>query len=627
MDGYAGTILTVNLSDGRVTKEPLREDLVEDYIGGEPLGTRLLWERFKPGTDALSPESPLIISTTPFTGTQFPPGGRLFANYKSPLTGFWGQNGMGGGFAPALKRAGYDVLIVEGKAEKPVYIFIDNDKVEIRDASQLWGKLCGETDELLRDEIGDRRIEIVRIGPAGENLNRLSCIMSGYNHAFGSGGNGAVAGSKNLKAIAVRGRGDVSVHDRAGFSEIARTAYKVARERASGTIGKYQIHVLNAAVAMTNGIPSHHWQQAYWDKGDVFYGDNILEKLYTGEDTFCPGCPIRAGKVLSPKSGPYAGHKLDVKIGADWSWGYQLMTDDLDTLCEIWYQCAQNGIDINSAGEWAGWLAECQERGILTTKDCGGLEVRFGDAESALSMLHAIVKREGFGDVLAEGPKIAAERVGKGTEKYVMHGKGQPLASEEFRALPSMLLGTAVEERGGNGHRCWTHHIFLIGNLNTVITGLTEKPDQMAQKGISKWVKAYKQALPGILNSIGGCVVIWWSNALETAALIDGYRCLTGRDMSIEKALHVGERSINLARAFNCREGFSRKDDAMPERFLKEPVNGGPRDGARIDDFDGMIDEYYTEAGFDLETGWPTRAKLEELELKDVADELYAKGK
>ena len=627
MYGYAGTILTVNLTDGSSKKEPLGEEFVRDWIGGEGFGAKLLWDRIKPGTDPLSPENVLIITTSAFSGSVFPPGSRTLVNYKSPLTGLYGQNGMGGSFAPYLRFAGYDVLIIEGKAEKPVYIFIDNDEVEIRDASHLWGKLGSETDELLRDEIGDTNVQIIRIGPAGEKLNRLACMTSGYNRAFGKGGNGAVAGSKNLKAIAVRGRGSIPAYDPAGLKQVSTRVYRSCREGVGALLSQYHLHFGNSMYAVTMGIPSRHFQQGFWDKGESLYHENLMEKLYTGEDYYCWGCPPRSGKVLSPKTGSYKGHKVDVKIEADWAWGYNMMIDDLDALCEIWHLCGEYGVDINGSAEWAEWLAECQERGILTPKDCGGLEVRYGDGESCIRLLKAIFAREGFGDLLAEGPKIAAETVGKGTEQYVMHCKGSPLEAEEFRADKALLLSTATTERGGCVNRGWTYGVNYANILQSDVTGLTEKPDPLEEKGVAKWMKPYKEMVPGILNTMGGCLILWWFGRFTAGDVVEGYRHLTGRDISIEEGLKVGEKVINLSRAFNAREGFSRKDDTMPQRFLSEPVNGGPMDGARVEDFDAMIDEYYTEAGFDLEAGWPTRAKLEELELKDVADELYAGGK
>jgi len=623
MNGYAGKILTVNLTEGRVIKEPLREDLVENYIGGEGFAARLLWEKLKPGVDPLSPENVLILSTTAFSGSVFPPGSRTILCYKSPLTGAYGQNGMGGSFAPYLKFAGYDVLIVEGKAEKPVYIFIDDEEVEIRDASHLWGKLGGETDVLLQEEIGDTNIEIIRIGPAGENLNRLACMTAGYNRAFGKGGNGAVAGSKNLKAIAVRGRGNIPAHNPAGLKDVGTRVYRSCKQGVGLMLIESHIHFLSAVYATTIGIPSRHFQQGDWESGASLYWEPIKEQLFTGEDAYCWGCPTKSGKVLSPKKGPYQGHKVDAKVEAVWSWGYNMMIDDLDVLCEIFYQCAQNGVDINGSAEWAGWLAECQEREIITPEDVGGLEVKFGDGESCLKLLKAIFTREGFGDALAEGPKIAAEKVGKGTEKYVMHSKGSPLEAEEFRADKALLLGTATQERGGSVNRNWTYSVTYGSVIQSDVTGLKEKPDPLEEKGIAKWLKPYKEVIPGILNAMGGCVILWWMGGVPTADVLEGYKHLTGRDISLQEGLKVGEKIINLARAFNAREGFTRKDDTMPERFLTEPIKGGPNDGVRVENFDAMIDEYYTESGFDLKTGWPTRTKLEELGMKDIADELY----
>jgi aldehyde:ferredoxin oxidoreductase len=532
---------------------------------------------------------------------------------------------MGGSFAPYLKFAGYDLLIIEGKAKKPVYIFIDGDEVEIRDATHLWGKLGGETDELLRDEIGDTNIQIIRIGPAGENLNRLASMTADYNRAFGKGGNGAVAGSKNLKAIAVRGRGSIPAYDPARLKEVATRVYRTCKEKGAA-FKEYHIHSLSSAYDLTMGIPSRHFQQASWDKGNKLYHEPIKEELFTGEDAYCWGCPVKAGKVLSPKKGPYKGHKVDAKVEADWSWGYNMMIDDLDVLCEIFYQCAQNGVDINGSAEWAGWLAECQERGIITPEDVGGLEVKFGDGESCLRLLRAIFAREVFGEVLAEGPKIAAEKLGKGTEKYVMHSKGSPLEAEEFRADKALLLGAATQERGGSVNRTWTWIATYAGLVYPDI-GINEKADPLEEKGIAKWLKPYKEVVPGILNTMGGCLILWWVTATTASDVVEGYKHLTGREISVEEGLKVGEKIINQARAFNAREGFDRKDDAMPERFLTEPISGGPQDGARVENFDAMVDEFYTECGFDLKTGWPTRTKLEELGLKDVADELYPKGR
>ncbi len=663
MIGYAGAMLTVDLTKGVSRKEPLREDLIKDYIGGEGFAARILWEKMPVGTDPLSPDNLLIFATTALTGTDFPSGSRTILCYKSPLTGCYGQNAMGGYFAPALKWAGYDLLIIQGKSERPVYLFIDNDKVEIRDAAGLWGKLGLETDKLIKEEIGDPDIQIIRIGPAGESLNRLACITSGFNRAFGKGGNGAVAGSKNLKAIVVRSREQkIPVHDQRGMAAIAPKVTGKASRGVGALITKSQIHWLSVIFEGTVGIPTRHFQQSAWKDGKKLYDDRIMKKLFTGEEYSCWGCPVGAGKVLSPKKGPYQGHKVDAKVEATWAWGWNLMIDDPDVLCEIFYLCAEYGVDINGAAEWAGWIAECQERGVLTPEDCGGLEVKFGDGESCIKLLKVIFAREGIGDLLAEGPKIAAEKIGKNSEQYVVHSKGSPLEAEDFIADKALLLGTATQEKGGSVNRNWTYPItyavglpslrgtgFLIRRIRPIfqilkttmnrdffsifrdalhpdITGLTRRHDpRKNEAGIAKWLKPYKEAVPGILNTMGGCLILWWFGGMENSRVVEGYKYLTGREISIKEGLKIGEKIINLARAFNAREGFNRSHDTMPRRFLTEAVQGGPNHGVRVENFDAMVDEFYNECGFDLKTGWPTPSKLEELGLKDVADQLYQK--
>ena len=583
-----------------------------------------MWEKLEPRTDPLSPKNVLIFSTTALTSTIFPSGSRTILCFKSPLTGFYGESAIGGDFAPYLKFAGYDVLVVEGKSKKPVYLYIDNEKVELRDATRIWGKLAWETDELLKKEVDNTDVSIIRIGPAGENLNRLACITSGYNHAFGKGGNGAVAGSKNLKAIAVRGKGKVSSYNSEDL-KILSSKVREACKKNLAIFTKAQIHWLHVFGQIMVGLPSHHFQQSGWEKGRNLYHDRIM-KTYTGRDTSCWGCPLRSRKILSSKK----GHKLDVMAEAFLAWGYNLMIDDLDDLLEIFYLCAQYGVDINGSAEWAGWLAECQERGILTPEDVGGLEVKFGDGKSCIQLLKTIFARKGFGDVLAEGPKIASEKVGKGSEKYVMHVKGSPLEGEVYRADKALLLGVATQERGGSVNRPFTtQHVYGGLPWPGALSGkVGETPNPLEEKGMAKWFKPLKESHIGILNTIGSCFLITWyipifGGGMSVLDVIEGYKYLTGREISLEEGEKIGERVINLSRAFNAREGFDRKDDTMPERFLKEPRKGGPTDGARVENFDAMLDEFYTECGFDLKTGWPTRKKLEELGLMDVADELY----
>jgi aldehyde:ferredoxin oxidoreductase len=619
MKGYAGKILRVDLSRGSVREEDLRDDFVEEYIGGEGFAAKLLWDEVKPGTEPFSPANELIFSTTALTRTSFPGASKTILCFKSPLTNFYGETAMSGDFAPYLKSMGYDALMVSGRAKEPVYLWIGKD-VEIRDAAKVWGKLAGETDEVIRKETGDKA-SIIRIGPAGENLNRLAVITSGYNHAFGKGGNGAVAGSKKLKAIVVeegKGRG-FEVYDPEKFRQYSSKVTDRCTHRFKLLSMNY-MHWLVPVFEKTISIPVHHWQSGEWPQSRNLYHDKVMEK-WSGKNTGCWGCPIGRQKVIRNEY----GHEVNVKLEAMMSWGYNFMIDNLDDLFEIFYMCAQNGVDINGSAEWAGWVGECLEKGILKPEDLDGLEVKFGDGKSAIKLLDKIFKREGIGDILAEGPKIAAEKLHRG-EELVMHVKGAPLEGEEYRASKAFLLGIAVQEKGGSVNRNWTFPINFVGGY---WPGVQEKKvtDPLEEKGNAQWVKRYRESMITPYNTVGGCFILGWMgvafNGYDARDPLEAYKYLTGREISVEEGLKIGERIINLSRAFNAREGFSRKDDSVPERFLKEPVRGGINDGAKVEDFDGMIDEFYTECGFDLETGWPTRAKLEELGLTDVADTLY----
>jgi len=334
MFGYAGNMLTVNLTKGTAIKEPLREDLIRDWIGGEGFCARLLWEKVPPKVDPLSPENVLIFAPSALTGSLIPGGSRNNIGFKSPLTGGYGTANMGAKWAPYFRFAGYDVLIIEGKAEKPVYILIDDDKVEIRDASRLWGKFCSETDQLLKDEIGSD-IYILRIGPAGEKLVRNACVSSDWR-AYGKGGSGAVMGSKNLKAIAIRGTGAIPAYDYEGITEIFLEISKAADASplAQG-LKAFSSHIFNAPYEQTQGFGVRHFQEGAWDKGKNYHHENLKELLFTGEDYWCWGCTIKCGKMMSPKKGPYKGRVGETKAEAAWNWGWKNMIEEPEIVCEI----------------------------------------------------------------------------------------------------------------------------------------------------------------------------------------------------------------------------------------------------------------------------------------------------
>jgi aldehyde:ferredoxin oxidoreductase len=628
--GYGG-MLTVNLSNEKITKEPISEDLIENWVGGEGFCMRLLWERVKPAIDPLSPENVLIFSPGVLVGSIFPGATKTSVGFKSPLTGGVGTCTCGGYFGPSLKFAGYDLLVIEGKAERPVYLYIEDGLVEIRDASHLWGKLLTETDEMLKKEIGPD-VRMVRIGPAGEGLLREANIMAGWS-AFGRGGAGAVMGSKNLKAIAVITRGGLPQYDPDGMIKVHDRATKFVSENFFLQAMKQDtIYAILQPVIAASGLEVRHFQEeGDPEKWKIYFPENIYKELDTKVSEGCFGCDIKCHRVLWPKKGPYKGHKCASKSEAPVSWGTNVCLEDLDIYQEILYRLAENGLDINGPSEWAAWLAECQEKGVLTPEDTGGLEVKFGDGESFLKLIDMTIKREGFGDIMAEGVKIASERLGKGSEKCACLVKGMGIEGEVYRADKMQMLSTSVSERGGNAIRPWTWFIthgsrampggeaFLLSE----VTGLKSTPPHAREeKGFAKWFRAHKCYYYGAQNCLGVCTY-YALVGFPYDMMKEAYRSLSGRELSIEDSLKLGDRIMCIQRAFNWREGIGRKDDFPPEKFLTEPMHGGPMDGNKVENWDAMLDELYTECGFDLETGCPTRAKLEEIGLKDVADGIY----
>jgi aldehyde:ferredoxin oxidoreductase len=574
-----------------------------------------------PKADPLGPNNAIVFASAPLNGTAFPAGSRGTVVFKSPETGTISMSNMGGHWGARMRMAGYECVAVIGKADKPKYIMIEDDKVEIRSADHLWGKDIPALQEALEKEIGDPKIEVISIGPAGEKLVLLSCVAN-HTRFAGKGGGGAVMGSKNLKAVVIRTKGKVEVKDSERLKEISKTVTKIMSEAPpiqmlkKGSSASY-----NQAVFEAQDFGHKHFQEAGWTD-EKLYMDNICEKLQEGSNA-CYACPIGCGVTYRIKEGEF---KSTEEFGgpmaeAYWNWGWKCGITDVNAIAKVSELCNKNGICVNSASELAAWIMECQEKALMTAEDTGGLELTWGDGPGSVKMMEMMISREGFGDVLAEGVKRASEKVGKGTEEYAFHVKGMELDGDEWRQNKASALTAATAERGATVVRPWGFPIDM-GLLFTEVTGLTEKPDANSEKGIAKWYKPYKE-FTVVSNCVGVCLYPALFNIPDIHQTLEGFTAVTGHEINIQEYLKIGERTICVQRAFNAREGFDRKDDTLPKRILNEPIKGGKFDGRRINDLDGMLDEYYQESGFDKKTGWPTREKLEELGLKDVADELY----
>ncbi len=616
-------MIIVDLTKEKIDIVPMRNDLARDYIGGEGTGTRLLWEMVKPHTDALAPGNTIIFATGPLNGTIFPAGPRGTVVFKSPETGTVSMSNIGGHWTAQLKFAGYDLIAVTGKAKRPVYLFIDDETVELRDAKQIWGMTIPEMEEELKKEIGGGTFDVLGIGPAGERMVRLASVANNIRFA-GKGGSGAVMGSKNLKAITIRGSGMIPINDIWKLRDISYDIMEAMKtSEPIQALRQGSSAAFNQTVAELQDFGYKHFQEGGWKDGHKLYIEHIVQALEQ-EHRACYACPIACGVISKVKKGDYKGTQTGGPMAeAYWNWGWKCGITDVDAICKITELCNKNGLCVNSASELAAWMMECQERGLLSSEETGGLELSWGDGKGSVKMMEMLIERDGFGNILAEGVKRAAEKVGHGTEEYAMHVKGMELDGDEWRQNKSSALTAAVAERGASVVRPWGFPIDM-GVLFHEITGLKEKPDPSEEKGIAKWYKPYKEFTIAS-NCVGVCLYPALFNIPSVQQTLDAYTAITGREIDLKEYLKAGERTVCVQRAFNAREGFDRKDDTLPKRILKEPIKGGKYDGQRIENLDAMLDEYYQESGFDKKTGWPTRAKLEELRLKDVADELYKK--
>lgn len=614
-------MICVDLTIERIETFPLRENLTRDYMGGEGIGSRLLWEMVKPHTDAFAPSNTIIFATAPLNGTIFPAGPRGSIVFKSPETGTISMSNIGGHWTAQLKFAGYDILAVTGKAKRPVYLWIDHEDIKLEYADNVWGKTIPDMQRMLKEEKGYPNIQILGIGPGGERLVRMASIVNDVRFA-GKGGGGAVMGSKNLKAIAMRGTGMVPVNDLERLRDVSFAIMEAMnKNELIQSLKKFSSAAFNQTVAEIQDFGYKHFQEGGWTDGHKLYIEQI-DKALSEEHIACYACPIGCGVISQAKKGPYKGTRTSGPMAeAYWNWGWKCGISDLEAICKITELCNSNGVCVNSTAELAAWVMECQERGLLSTEETGGLALSWGDGEGSVRMMEMLIERKGFGDILAEGVKRAAEKMGHNTDEYAMHVKGMELDGDEWRQNKASALNAAVAERGASVTRPWGFPLDM-GIIFPEVTGLRQKPDTSKEKGIARWFKPFKE-FHIAANCVGVCLYPALFNIPDVYQTIEAYNAITGRDIGLQEYLQVGERTICVQRAFNAREGFGRKDDTLPKRILTESVKGGPADGQSIKDFDGMLDEYYEESGFDKKTGWPTRDKLEELGLKDVADELY----
>ncbi|MBC7263203.1 MAG: aldehyde ferredoxin oxidoreductase family protein [Chloroflexi bacterium] len=629
MLGYMGKILRVNLTDKRITEEELEEGVARQFLGGRGLGAKILFDELKPGIDPLGPENKLVVAAGVVTGIPFGGNCRYVIMAKSPLTGIWGEANASGFFGPELRFAGFDALVVEGKSEKPVYLWIHDGEAEIRDASHLWGKITGDTEGLIREELQDSKVRIASIGPGGENLVRFACVLSDIHHANGRSGMGAVMGSKKLKAIAVRGTQKIPLADSGRVLELAKRANKEVWEGAYGDLlHKYGSDGDLDDLHATGRLPTKNFRRCTFEGYENLTGETMAETILVRRDP-CFACPVSCNQVVAAKEPyvvdpAYGGPEYETAAAL----GSLCMNDNLVVLAKANELCNKYSIDTISTGVSIAFAMECYEKGLITKEDTGGLDLTWGSDEAIIQLIEKIARREGIGDLLAEGVKRAAEKIGRGAGEFAMHIKGQEVPMHEPRGKKGVGLAYAISNRGACHLQAEHDDFFEDEAWLFPEIGLDQTVHRLDMgKDKARMVKVLGD-FKALYDSLSVCMYASWpEGGVKPHTIRDIVAAATGWDVTMTELMLVGERAFNLCRAFNVREGISRKDDVLPARLM-EPLPEGLYSGEAIpqDAFDKMLDYYYEFRGWDKGTGIPTRERLENLGLGYVAEELGALG-
>jgi aldehyde:ferredoxin oxidoreductase len=619
--GYAGKILRVNLTTGEMWTEEPPDSFYRRYLGGQGFVAYYLLKEVPKGADPLGPENVLIFATGTVTGIPVAGAGRSCVGGKSPLTGGYGETDVGGFFGAELKRAGYDAVVIQGKAPKPVYLWIHDGQAEIRSAEQLWGKTTLETQEAIQSELGDTRVRLAMIGPGGEKLVRMACVINDLRHAAGRTGMGAVMGSKNLKAVAARAKGNVEVADPEGLKALASWMRDNWKKDAwglhdTGTDGGL------IDLSEFGALPTRNFQDGQFEGASKITGATMRDTILKDREG-CYACPVRCKRVVEVNDQDYKVNPIygGPEYETCAAFGSNCGVDDLRAIAKAHEICNAYSLDTISTGMMVSFAMECYEAGLLTKEDTGGLDLRFGNGKAMVELVQMIAERRGLGDLLAEGPIRAAAKIGRGAEQFVLAVKGQPLPMHECRTRHGQALGYAVSPTGADHvHNFWDG-------------GMSKEPVGEGMQGFGIYEAIPQTELnPGkvrayiygthwawVPNHLGSCCFIPWSRD-QVVQLV---RVITGWETNVWELMKTAERGVTMARAFNIREGFTRADDTLPLR-MRVPHKSGTLNEKPIDPevLDENLTTFYAMMGWDPQTGVPTLAKLQELDVAWVAEHL-----
>ena len=606
MNGYGGTILRVNLTTGAITRQPTPPELARDYIGGRGFGAYLLYTEVPAHADPLGPETKLIISSGPFSGLMIPGAGKCDFTTKSPLTGGYASASLGGLFTAEMKYAGIDSIILEGISPKPVYLFIDDNKIELRDAAEYWGKNTIEVEVAFKKKFGEE-FQIAVIGPAGENGVSYACINHDYGREAGRGGVGTVMGVKKVKAIVLHGTGKVKVADMDGYRKAGMALFKACKE-ADGLKPwqTYGTTIVTSWCDEVGALPTRNFSAGSFEGGKGIYGETMREQIVI-TDKGCFGCPSPCGKYSRMKR--YNTRVEGPEYETIGMLGSNLGIGDIQDVAQANLLCDDLGMDTISAGSAIAWAMECYEKGILTKEDTGGIDLLFGNVEAVFQVIHLIAKREGIGALLAQGVKRASKIIGKGSDKFAIHVKGMEQSAYATHNATAMLLAYMTCDVGAHHNRSWAITYDLQVGRDKVV------PEKVAR---IIWLQDFRP----MFDVLGACRLQWVELGIDRDLYCPALEAITGIPLTWKDLEHVGARIWNLNRLFWAREieGFGRDWDLPAPRFYTEAPKTGATAGqiTSYEDVQRLLDMYYEQRGWTSD-GLPTPQTLEALGLAHLA--------
>lgn len=609
-----GKALRIDLSTRKIINEEIGEDVVNKFIGGKGFAARVLYDELKPGTDPLSPDNILVVAAGPVTGTNAPSFSKAVFATKSPLTGIFADSYVGGNLGPEIRSAGYDLIIVKGRAKKPVCLYINDGKASIEDASDLWGKDVLEVEKALKNKYGEEA-QIASIGPAGENLVSYACVCHQIYRQAGRGGIGVVMGSKNLKAIVVKGSGKVEAINEGKFNKAVKEANENMRGNKVIQEGLAKFGTLTMVpMAQAMGIATvRNYSSGVMEEkvAEQLSGPEIEEK-YKPKKLSCFKCPVACERLVRIKTVKWGEIETETEFETLILLGPNIGITDYETIAYLGLLCDRMGMDTVQTGNALSFAMECYENGLITREDTGGLELNFGNEQAVIKMVESIAYRKGFGDILAQGVRQLAQKTGRGSDKFAMHVKGLAFpAAWDVRGAQGHGLSFAVSDRGA---------CHLSSDVDFIeFSGAPGIADRFSLEGKPNLVKDTED-LASARETLITCIFNFLPAEIHLR-LLNG---ALGRDISMDEFLRVGERIEQMIRAFNVREGkVSRKEDTLPDRVYEEPIPEGPSAGQRIsrEKFEEALNIYYELRGWN-KNGIPGKKKLEELGLEKAAEEI-----